>query len=72
MTTAIVAAVSRAEGVDERDLTPPLYDVVDTDALEQYVQYADEATTVVFSYRDWEVEVRGGDGVEVTVSPDDD
>lgn len=35
VSVAIVEAVAEAEGVQPAELTPPLYDVVDTDALDR-------------------------------------
>ena len=67
----IVTTVSRAEGIDATDLSPPLADVIDTDALVGFVANADGPASVTFSYRDRVVEVRSGDGGDVTVRSDD-
>lgn len=69
MTLAVLSAVSEAEGVDPLELTPPLGDAIDTDALQRFVERSSRPTDVVFDYRQWEVTVRSGDGVEVTLSP---
>lgn len=58
---AVVDALSQAEGVDPTEL-PPLYDVVDTDALNRLFDPRDRdsvAATFSFTVRDWNVFVRG-------------
>lgn len=45
---AVVSAVSSAVGIDPTDLDPPLYDVVDPDALDTLFQ--DETGSVTFEY----------------------
>lgn len=66
----VVRSVARAEGVTDTELTPPLEAVVDTDALERYVESTGESARVSFRYRDNTIEVRG-DRIEVT-TPDDE
>ena len=66
----VVSVVSRAEGIDETDLTPPLGEVIDTDALVEFVASATVPASATFTYRGREVEVHGGDDVEVTVHHD--
>lgn len=62
-------AVADYEGVDPVDLTPPLYEVVDPDALDQI--FATTPTTgrmegrVTFSYNGYEVTVCGDGDVSV-------
>lgn len=54
---AVVELVAEAEGLDPTELVPPLYDVVDTEALESL--FADDGTVgkVVFNYTGYEVSV---------------
>ena len=58
---AVIETVAEAEGVDTEDLTPPLYDVVNPDALEQLFSATSTAGRtegkVVFSYRTHEITV---------------
>jgi hypothetical protein len=53
--TRIVEAVAAVEGVDPRELTPPLYEVIDPDALEQLVDTSSAPVTVEFDYGRWRV-----------------
>jgi hypothetical protein len=67
----VVEKVARKEGVSPTELSPPLNDVVDTDALDTLVRSSAESDTrsmhVEFEYRDYVVRVR--DGPTVSVSP---
>lgn len=70
---AVVSAVADAKDVSTVDL-PPLYDVIDPDALEAVVtsmtrRPGEPAGRVEFSYSGFEVTVTG-DG-DVSVTPDD-
>lgn len=64
---AVVEAVAEAEGTDPLELTPPLYDAVDSDALDRL--FADASTDgrmeVAFAYRGYDVSVRGDGSVSV-------
>lgn len=69
--TRIVDAVADREGVAPTDLRPPLYDVIDPEALNALVSSADgnadpDSLHVSFEYNGYDVTV-GGDG-EVSVS----
>ena len=59
----IVEAVAEAEGVSPIELTPPLYDVIDPEALDQIFAVtptqARMAGQVTFSYTGYEVTVSG-------------
>jgi hypothetical protein len=73
--TRIVRAVAAAEGVDPAELSPPLYDVVDTDAVDALFasggsQPPPVGTRVSFTYNGYRVRVEG-DG-EVSVEPSGD
>jgi hypothetical protein len=71
---AVVEAVADEEGVSPIDVRPPLYEVIDPDALDQLTssmtRVSDESPgRIVFSYAGYEVTV-AGDG-EVSVAEDD-
>lgn len=61
----VIEAVAEAEGVDPTDVTPPLYDVMDPDALDRLFESANVDKQFVFSYNGHEVAV--GDEGEVLV-----
>lgn len=66
----ILLTVAEAEGVDPLDLSSPLYDVVDPEALE--CLFADENRavehdlTVSFEYLGWQVTIHDGGDVTLT------
>lgn len=62
------------QGVDPTELSPPVGEVVDLEALERMVSSApggrqSAATTVTFEYDAFTVTVEATDGVNVTVTP---
>lgn len=63
----ITTAVADAEGVSPVELSQPLYERIDPDALDRLVQTKD--VTVRFSYHGYEVEVRGDGRVVVRDDP---
>lgn len=67
----ILTLVADAEGVDPIELSPPLHDVIDTDALYKLVHDPEEPLHVTFPYRQWTIEVRGGDEIQVVILSDD-
>lgn len=74
MTRAVVSAVADAKDVSTVDVSPPLYDVIDPDALEAVVasmtrRPGEPDERVEFSYSGYEVTVTG-DG-HVSVTPDE-
>lgn len=66
---AVVQAVAEAERVDPLELTPPLYEVIDSDALDRLfaVTPTHHRTDgeVSFSYNGYGVTVRGDGSVSV-------
>lgn len=62
----VVTQVASTEGIDPVELTPPLHDVVDPDALDAFVRRADAEATIEFSYRGHSVCVDGTGHVAVT------
>jgi len=70
----IVEEVARAENLSPTELSPPLYDVIDAEALDTLFSRAstrDDPIEVVFQYRGREVRVTGGNGhgPDVRVAP---
>jgi len=66
--------LAAAQGVDPTELTPPVGDVIDIEALERTVSstaggHGTPPTTVTFEYDMLTVTVEGSDGVEVSVEP---
>ncbi|WP_342027625.1 HalOD1 output domain-containing protein [Natronobacterium texcoconense] len=74
MSITVVEEIARREGVDPVDLTPPLHDVVDTDALDALfhtsgLEDANGNPTLEFSYHGYRICVDGPEAIDVT--PDD-
>lgn len=66
---AIVFEVAEREGTDPTQL-PPLYEVVDPDALQAFVESSgDDALAVEFLYQGYEVRVTSDGDVEVDGVP---
>ncbi|MFC6974156.1 HalOD1 output domain-containing protein [Halomicroarcula sp. GCM10025709] len=68
VTHTVISAVARYEGVDPASLTPPLFDVVDPDALDAL--FADRyvgtpGLRCAFTYRGHRVEVESSGSVTV-------
>jgi len=53
LSDAILAAVAEAEGVDETDLTPPLYEAINPEALDTL--FRDSGGTIEFQYHGYTV-----------------
>jgi hypothetical protein len=64
-TIAVVEAVAAAEGCDPLDL-PSLYDVVDTDAVDELVSDPDRPIKIAFDYAGHSVSVSSWGGVVVS------
>lgn len=64
----IARAIAEREAVATEDL-PPLFDSVDTDGLNAFLQSAPEAT-ITFPYRGYEVTVTGSGEVHLTPGGD--
>jgi len=54
---SVVKSIAEAEGTDPIELTPPLYDVIDSDALESLFANNQAVGKVVFNYNSYEVSV---------------
>lgn len=66
----VIKKVAEAEDLDPLELTSPLYDVIDPDALDLVFATTPTAGrmegTVTFSYHGYDVTVRGDGDVSVT------
>jgi len=63
----VVETVAEAEGVPPTELRPPLYEVVDPDALDRlFAHPSPSGSRVVFSYKNYEVTVDGEGLVSVS------
>lgn len=61
----IVSRVAEEEGVDPMDL-PPIYGVIDTEALEKLTREPSVVGPIRFGYNGWTVEVESGGNVSLT------
>lgn len=73
LSTAVIDEIAAHEGVDPMDLKPPLYDVIDPDALDMLFPDPGEPSDtptgrVVFTYCGYEVEVTSTGGVRISDS----
>ncbi len=64
---AVVQALAAYEGVAGTELSPPLYDVIDPEALDALFQgeRSVDAPTVSFTYNDCRVRITGPTAVEI-------
>lgn len=74
--TTIAERIAAREGVDPVELAVPLYEVVETDALEALVNRTDgrqsqNDLSVGFSYLGYAVTVHGSGGVTIDTRPED-
>ncbi|MCW8172002.1 hypothetical protein D8S78_02015 [Natrialba swarupiae] len=60
----MIEMVARKEGVSPSELSPPLFSVVDPDALDALIQADADSTTsgveIKFTYLDYVVQIRNG------------
>jgi len=61
----IIESISNAEGEAPTRLTPPLYDVVDPEALDDVTESIGPEGTVAFEYCGYDVRVSGDGDVSV-------
>lgn len=61
----IVSEIAQAEGVDPLDLNP-LYEVIDSDALDSLFRSPPCSASVKFEYSGYEVRVEGPEEIEIT------
>lgn len=64
-TQVIVEEVAAAEGVDPLELQPPLFEAIDTDALDSLIDSADVHTTLQFTYCEYKVTIDGNCNVDL-------
>ncbi|RQG95553.1 HalOD1 output domain-containing protein [Natrarchaeobius chitinivorans] len=71
----VVEAVAQKEGVSPSELSPPLFSVVNPEALDALVQEDADSNTsqvkVEFTYLDYVVEIRNGPTVSVSAQKGD-
>lgn len=68
LSTAILSEVAAREGVDPIDVSPPIYTVIDPDALEKLFSGGTGGfTSVEFTYADHRISIRGDDVVRIEV-----
>ena len=67
LSETIVGIIADLEGVDSTELTPPLYSVIDPDALESLFASTDDpaAGHVAFRYHGYDVRVASDGAVEI-------
>ncbi|RQG93288.1 hypothetical protein EA462_01295 [Natrarchaeobius halalkaliphilus] len=61
----VVEAIAEAEGTDPLELTPPLYEVIDPDALENLFTDGKTVGKIIFNYNNFEVCVFSDDSISV-------
>ncbi|TYL35934.1 hypothetical protein CV102_24985 [Natronococcus pandeyae] len=71
----VVEAVAQKEGISPSELSPPLFSVVDPDALDALVQEDVDSNTrqveVEFTYLDYVVQIRNGPTVSISAQDGD-
>ena len=65
-TGKVIYSVAAAEGVDPLDLSQPLSEVIDTDALDSLFQHGDFDGRVEFTYQGYQILVEGDGQVSIT------
>lgn len=68
----IITQVAEAENTDSLELTPPLADIVNIDALHAVLQPSGSGTAVEFRYRNWMIEARANGTIKLRGSVDAD
>lgn len=71
----VIERVSEREGINPAEIEPPLYDVIDPDALDSIFVTPSKSTQkrrVDFAYRDYWITVEGADEVTIRVSQQTD
>lgn len=76
ITTRVVKRIAIMEGVDPLELQPPLYSIIDIDAVEDLFASAaddrsDGAISVEFEYQGYQVTIESDDEVYVRVKQTD-
>jgi len=64
----VVEAVAEREGEPPETLSPPLYEVIDPDALDELIGSRSSDLNVTFEYANYFVQVKGNGTVSVTTS----
>ncbi len=61
----IIDAISDAEGEAPTELTPPLYDAIDPEALDAVTESMNSEGRIAFEYRGHEVQVDGDGEISI-------
>lgn len=61
----IIETLSRAKGVDSRELHPPLFDAIDADALQRLIESSPGFRSLQFDYDGWTVVIDSDETVSV-------
>ncbi|MFA9428513.1 HalOD1 output domain-containing protein [Natronorubrum sp. A-ect3] len=71
----VVEAIAQKEGVSPTELSPPLFSVVDPEALDALAQPDADSNTgqieIAFTYLDYVVQVRTGSEISISVQTGD-
>jgi len=62
----VIQAIADREGVSPLDISPPLFDAIDPDALDRLYGNGRSGTSVAFEYSGYRVSVRPDGRVELT------
>lgn len=65
----IAERIAEREGLTPIDLQPPLYESIDTDALESLLESSNEKISVSFTYQGYTIHVDGTGSVQVSDPP---
>lgn len=65
----IAERIAEREGLTSINLQPPLYESVDTDALEALLDSSNDAISVSFTYQGYAVHVDGTGSVRISDPP---
>ena len=72
LSTTLARQIATRDGTDVTTLEPPLYQVIDVDALEQLFVTGDQCGHFSFDYREYTVTVEYGDDVCIAVDERDE
>lgn len=67
----LVFAIAEQRNVDPFELSTPLHDAIDTDALERLLRSADHRTRIAFTYEELRIELSGDGDLSISEVPDE-
>lgn len=68
----VIESVAEAAGVPPEDLSPPLYETIDPDALDSLVTSTSTDVAVSFEFNGYDVEVNANGSVSVALRTDEE